>query len=54
MNTHWAIDIGALKLAASLSSDNFSAVVWAKYSRLLCDVNRTPGISTVFRKEGDG
>jgi len=53
-NTHWAIDIGALKLGLSISLDLETAICWAKYSRLLCDVNRTPGMSTMFRKMGDG
>lgn len=51
---HWAWDIGCLRLALGLSEAMKSAVCWAKYSRLLCDVNRTPGVSTMFRKKGDG
>lgn len=51
---HWAQDIGCLRLALGLSESLKTAVCWAKYTRLLCDVNRTPALHTMFRKKGDG
>ena len=53
-NTHWALDIGALQMVLGLAQDLRTAVCFAKYSRLLLDTNRTPGMSTMFRKSGDG
>lgn len=53
-NKHWAQDIGALRLAHGFAEAFHTAICWAKYSRLLCDTNRTPGLSTMFRKKGDG
>lgn len=41
-------------MVLGLAQDLRTAVCFAKYSRLLLDVNRTPGMSTMFRKAGDG
>jgi len=53
-NEHWAIDIGAFKIAQALAQELKCVFVHALYSRLLLDVNRTLVADTLFRKDGDG
>jgi len=54
VNEHWAIDIGAFKMAQALAQELKCVFVHALYSRLLLDVNRSLVADTLFRKIGDG
>lgn len=50
-DTHWAIDIGALKLSKRLAKQLKCPLIHAKYSRLLVDVNRSYYSESVIRKK---
>jgi predicted N-formylglutamate amidohydrolase len=49
-NQHWAYDIGALDLATDLAKHFQSYLLYAKYSRLLLDVNRVVVSNSMFRE----
>jgi predicted N-formylglutamate amidohydrolase len=53
-NAHWAWDIGAKQMSLELAEEMKVMCIYAKYSRLLCDVNRHITADTLFRKQGDG
>jgi predicted N-formylglutamate amidohydrolase len=53
-NTHWEYDIGSLAFAEECFGRFESALVYARFSRLLVDPNRPLTSDTLFRKVADG
>ena len=53
LERHIAYDIGALELAKALSASLDAPLVWANYSRLVVDVNRTEASATLIPKASD-
>lgn len=53
-NEHWGSDIGSLNLSKLVSEELNLLLVHSRWSRLLCDVNRSPVSDTIFRTSGDG
>ena len=54
LERHIAYDIGALELAKALSASLDAPLVWANYSRLVVDVNRTEASATLIPQVSDG
>lgn len=49
LTDHWGWDVGAFELARRLGRRLNAPVVYSRFSRLLCDVNRKPGVEKVVR-----
>eukprot|EP00002_Diphylleia_rotans_P015403 TRINITY_DN2989_c0_g4_i1.p1 TRINITY_DN2989_c0_g4~~TRINITY_DN2989_c0_g4_i1.p1 ORF type:complete len:275 (-),score=48.04 TRINITY_DN2989_c0_g4_i1:152-976(-) len=53
-NEHWGIDLGVESLTRKLCAKSKAPGILARFSRLLCDVNRPMTSETMFRKIADG
>lgn len=53
LGTHWAIDLGAAAITHALAARLPAPAVLARFSRLLLDPNRAPGVETMFRTRCD-
>jgi predicted N-formylglutamate amidohydrolase len=54
MGTHWAYDLGAGELTASLAERLDAPAVRSRFSRLLVDPNRAEDSPTLFRVDAEG
>lgn len=54
VDTHWAFDLGIAGVTRDLARSLDLPAVLARYSRLLCDVNRPVDADTTFRALADG
>ena len=51
LQTHWAYDIGARDVALAIIQETRSAGVLSRFSRLVCDPNKSPDDNTVVRSK---
>jgi len=54
LGTHWAFDIGAANVTRELARCTASMAVLARFSRLVCDLNRPPKSPEWIRRELQG
>lgn len=54
IGTHWAYDLGAREIALDLAAALDATAVFAEFSRLLVDPNRSEGSPDLFRACADG
>lgn len=54
LETHWAIDLGAAQVAREIIQRSKSMGILARFSRLVCDVNRPPEHPDWIREELEG
>jgi predicted N-formylglutamate amidohydrolase len=54
IDTHWAIDLGIADVTRDLARALGAPALLARFSRLLCDVNRPLDAETLFRPIADG
>ena len=54
LDTHWAVDLGAAKLTEQLIEDTDGLGIFATYSRLLLDPNRTLGSKSLIVESIEG
>lgn len=54
VGTHWAWDLGIAEVTRDLAHALGAPAVLARFSRLLCDVNRPTDADTLFRALADG
>jgi predicted N-formylglutamate amidohydrolase len=54
VDSHWAIDLGIAEVTRALAAALGAPAVLARFSRLLCDVNRPLDADTLFRTTAEG
>lgn len=54
VDTHWAWDLGIAEVTRALARATGAPAVLARFTRLLCDVNRPADAETTFRGIADG
>jgi predicted N-formylglutamate amidohydrolase len=54
LQTHWGWDIGARTVTREIIRQTGSTGVFARFSRLVCDANRSPGDATLIRCAVEG